>query len=157
VEANRQEKSMTDQPNHDQTTTGTETLERPERQASSGGTNAGAETPPGAEIETPEGLLRKRTGRALKGLVFLGILLTGFLQPDTGVVIVFLLFAFALWNGILYLVVRRSRFVGGIVLIVYSALFLAVGGIASWVGIYGVLLFAQGTWLSLVGAARLDV
>lgn len=70
--------------------------------------------------------------------------------------IVGLLVLYGLWSVLLRLVVPRSRYVGGIAISVLSAIPLAVGFIASWVGIIGVFLFVHGVWLSVTAAAQLD-
>ena len=66
-----------------------------------------------------------------------------------------ILFAWGLWVAILSVLVERSRFVAGIAMLLLSALLLAIAFISTWVGIYGLLAFGHGSWLSLSGAGRI--
>lgn len=69
---------------------------------------------------------------------------------------IFLMILFAIWNAIFLLIVPRTRFTGGIVVLFLSMPVLGVGTSAPWVGAIGGLLFVHGSWLALVAAARLD-
>jgi hypothetical protein len=69
---------------------------------------------------------------------------------------IFLLILFGLWNALYLLVVPRTRFIGGVLLLVLSGPVLGVGTSVPWVGLLGGLLFGHGSWLALVAAARLD-
>jgi len=75
---------------------------------------------------------------------------------NTAATVVALLFVYALWLATVSIVVTRSRYVGGLVLLVLSFFPLAAGLIADWIGVVGLALVAQGTALAMTGAARLD-
>jgi len=64
-------------------------------------------------------------------------------------------FGFALWYGVTG-VVDRSRYVGGVVMAFFSLPFLFIGAVSIRVGALGALAFLYGSWLAIVGAARLD-
>jgi len=95
-----------------------------------------------------------------KRLVVLGLAIAlavvGARTADIAFAVIAVSILYGLWAVILRLIVPRSRYLGGIAVSILSVLPLAIGFIASWVGIYGVLLFAHGTWLSVTAAAQVD-
>lgn len=95
-----------------------------------------------------------------KRLVVLGLAIAlavvGARTADIVFAVIAVSILYGLWAVILRLIVPRSRYLGGIAVSILSVLPLAIGFIASWVGIIGVFLFAHGAWLSLSAAAQLD-
>lgn len=69
---------------------------------------------------------------------------------------IFLMILFGVWNVIYLLIVPRTRFTGGIVVLFLSMPVLGLGTSVPWVGLIGGLLFGHGSWLALLAAARLD-
>lgn len=67
-----------------------------------------------------------------------------------------LLILFGLWNAVYLFLVPRSRLFGGILLTFVSLFPLGSATSLEWVGVIGLLLFAQGNWLAFIAAARLD-
>jgi hypothetical protein len=67
-----------------------------------------------------------------------------------------LLILFGFWNLIYLLVVPRTRFVGGIIILIFSMIVFAIASLAPWTALVGLFLFGHGNWLAFVSAARLD-
>lgn len=85
------------------------------------------------------------------------IVVVGVLVPQsTFGTILGLLILFGFWNAIYLFLVPRTRFGGGIFLIILSVFPLATTLDIEWVGVVGALLFAHGNWLAFTAAARLD-
>jgi len=63
---------------------------------------------------------------------------------------------YGLWLVVVRVFVSRSRFVGGMAMLLLSAVPLLVGIAVWWVGVVGLVVFFHGTVLALTGAARLD-
>lgn len=92
---------------------------------------------------------------ATGGAGFLFIIATAFYFGDNvAATIMGLTFLYIVWFVLFMLVAGKSRWIGGIILIMYSGLLFGIGFIAAWMGIFGVLVFLQGSWLALSGAAR---
>lgn len=67
-----------------------------------------------------------------------------------------LLILFGVWNLIHLFVVTRTRFVGGLIILLLSLIVFAIATLAPWAALIGLLLFAHGNWLAFISAARLD-
>ena len=67
-----------------------------------------------------------------------------------------LLILFGIWNAVVLLLVPRSRFAGGVVLLIVSSMVLGFGMEALWLAALGGVVFVQANWLSFTAAARLD-
>jgi hypothetical protein len=66
------------------------------------------------------------------------------------------LILYGLWVVVLKLFVSRSRFMGGMAMLLLSIVPLLVGIAVWWVGAIGLAVFTHGSLLALTGAARLD-
>lgn len=98
--------------------------------------------------------LRTSTFRRL-GVVGL-LLVSVFFAESAVVAFIMLLLLFGIWNGIYLFIVPRTRFVGGIMLLLLGVLVLGIGTIANWIAALGGVLFVQANWLVFIAAARLD-
>lgn len=67
-----------------------------------------------------------------------------------------LLILFGIWNAVVLLLVPKSRFAGGVVLLIVSSIVLGFGMDALWLAALGGVVFVQANWLSFTAAARLD-
>lgn len=91
-----------------------------------------------------------------RAAVLVGVLAVGLFFSDNPVfTVIASLILYGLWYALVALLVPRTRYVGGIALIVLSIPVFGIAFIANWVGIYAVFLLAHGNWLSLSSAARL--
>lgn len=92
---------------------------------------------------------------AIGGAGFLLVIATAiFFGDNVAATVIGLTFLYAVWFVLFILLAGRSRWIGGIVLVIYSGLLFGIGFIAAWMGIFGVLVFLQGSWLAFSGAAR---
>jgi hypothetical protein len=104
---------------------------------------------------TPRTEMVKERRMAIAGAGFVLIIATGIYFGDNiAATIIGLSFLYAVWFLLFILLSGRSRWIGGIILVLFSGLLFGIGFIAAWVGIFGVLVFLQGSWLALSGAAR---
>jgi hypothetical protein len=92
---------------------------------------------------------------AIGGAGFFLVIATAFYFGDNVVATIMgLTFLYVVWFVLFILLASRSRWIGGIVLVMYSGMLFGIGFIAAWIGIFAVLVFLQGSWLALSGAAR---
>jgi len=89
---------------------------------------------------------------------FLGLLLAAsFVVADNvAFSVIASLLLYGLWVVVVRVFVSRSRFMGGMAVLLLSAVPLLVGIAVWWVGVVGLVVFTHGTLLALTGAARLD-
>lgn len=88
------------------------------------------------------------------GLVL--VIATGIYFGDNVVATIMgLSFLYTLWFVLFILLSGKSRFVGGMVILLFSALLFGIAFIAAWMGLFAVLVFFQGSWLALTGASRI--
>jgi len=85
------------------------------------------------------------------------ILLASLFLADEGVVaFIMLVLLFGLWNGIYLLIIPRSRFFGGILVLLLSLFTFIVAIPVGWAALVAGLLFVHGNWHSFLAATRLD-
>lgn len=101
-------------------------------------------------------MIEAQNKRVRQGFLFVLIAASVTVAENIVFSVIASLILYALWVAVVKLFVSRSRFMGGMAVLLLSAVPLLVGVAVWWVGIIGLIVFTHGTLLALTGAARLD-
>lgn len=94
--------------------------------------------------------------RVRRGFLFVLLGASLYLAENVVFSVIASLILYGLWVAVVKLFVSRSRFIGGMAVLLLSAVPLLAGVAVWWVGAVGFIVFTHGSLLALTGAARLD-